>query len=87
MPTYILTQTQSDCRAHNILHPVSGLDGLDEKEVLLALGEPYRNPVLRVHNGQREAHALMTAPKYLVYPVIWDSVDLKFLVKTAVKII
>jgi len=54
---------------------------------LLALGEPYRNPVLRTDNDRREAHALTTAPQYLVYPVIWDSVDPKFLVKMAVKII
>ncbi|KAK5655092.1 hypothetical protein OQA88_5991 [Cercophora sp. LCS_1] len=65
-------------RPHNILHPVTGLDGLSE-EVLSILGEPRRNPFL---DADGKENTMETVPRYLVYPVNWDDVDTKFLLKT-----
>ncbi|KAK3935643.1 kinase-like domain-containing protein [Diplogelasinospora grovesii] len=65
-----------DITASNILHRVSGLDGLDEDEVLRVLGLPEQNPV---HKGTAEGHDEPGAPKYLVYPVKWLNVDLQYI--------
>ncbi|KAM7203589.1 Protein kinase-like domain containing protein [Naviculisporaceae sp. PSN 640] len=68
-----------DIRPHNILHPVTGLDGLSEDEILSILGEPRRNRVL---DADEKENTMPTAPRYLVYPVTWDYVDTKYLLKT-----
>ncbi|KAG0646523.1 Serine threonine-kinase SRPK [Hyphodiscus hymeniophilus] len=61
-----------DLTPNNILHRISGLDGLSEDEVLQILGSPVLNPVL---NASEERHHESTAPDYLVYPVSWWDVD------------
>lgn len=60
----------------NILHRVTGLNGLTEDEVLKILGSPDLNPVL---NASQEPHGGNTAPDYLVYPVKWCDVDSQFI--------
>lgn len=61
------------------MHPVTGFDRLSEEEILSILGEPRCNPVLDA-NGKE--NTMPTAPRYLVYPVAWESVDTQFLLKT-----
>ena len=61
------------------MHPVTGFDGLSEEEILSILGEPRCNPVL---DADGKENTMPTAPRYLVYPVAWDSVNPKFLLKT-----
>ncbi|KAK0753669.1 kinase-like domain-containing protein [Schizothecium vesticola] len=61
-----------DLRPHNILHPITGLDGLLESEVLCILGEPRKNPVL---DPAGQENTTRTAPRYLVYPVDWSSIN------------
>jgi serine/threonine protein kinase len=94
----------TDFRPHNILHPVTGLDGLSEGEVLDILGKPRRNPVFNanglsreevlnilsgrsrtpVHDANEKENTTMhTGPRYLVYPVEWDDVDIAYILKTA----
>ena len=68
-----------DLRPSNILHPVTGFDGLAEDQVLAILGEPSRNPVL---NRAGEVNTAPTAPGYLVYPVKWHTVDKSLFLKT-----
>lgn len=68
-----------DLRPSNILHLITGFDGLSEDQVLGILGEPPRNPVL---NRAGEVNNAPTAPGYLVYPVNWDTVDKSFFVKS-----
>jgi serine/threonine-protein kinase SRPK3 len=67
-----------DITPNNVLHRISGLDGLDEDEVLQILGSPVVNPVL---NACKECHYESTAPQYLVYPVSWWDVDTQFISK------
>ncbi|KAM7215388.1 Protein kinase-like domain containing protein [Rhypophila decipiens] len=68
-----------DIRPDNVLHQVTGFDGLPEEEILSILGEPRRNPVL---DADDKENTMPTAPRYLVYPVGWDDVDTKFLLET-----
>jgi len=70
----------TDIRPHNILHPVTGLDGLSEDEILGILGEPRLNPVL---DANEKENTLPIAPRYLVYPIAWENVDVKFVLETA----
>ncbi|PVH79375.1 kinase-like protein [Cadophora sp. DSE1049] len=65
-----------DLTPSNILHRITGLDGLDEDEVLKILGNPVLNPVL---DASQEQHHETTAPNYLVYPVNWSDVDTQFI--------
>jgi serine/threonine protein kinase len=67
-----------DITPNNVLHRISGLDGLNEDEVLQILGSPVVNPVL---NASKECHYESTAPQYLVYPVSWWDVDTQFISK------
>ena len=67
-----------DITPNNVLHRISGLDGLDEDEVLQILSSPVVNPVL---NASQECHYESTAPQYLVYPVSWWDVDTQFISK------
>ena len=67
-----------DITPNNVLHRISGLDGLDEDEVLQILGSPVVNPVL---NASKECHYESTAPQYLVYPVSWWDVGTQFISK------
>lgn len=67
-----------DITPSNVLHRVSGLDGLNEDEVLQILGSPIVNPVL---NASKERNYEPTAPEYLVYPVKWWDVDTQFISK------
>lgn len=67
-----------DMAPKNILHRISGLDGLGEDEVLKILGSPVLNPIL---NASNERHDEGTAPEYLVYPVKWWDVDIRFISK------
>lgn len=76
---HVRANSKIDLRPHNILHTVAGFDGLSEEEILRVLGEPRRNPVL---DAKRKEHAMPAAPQYLVYPVLWESVDSKFLLET-----
>jgi serine/threonine protein kinase len=63
------------------LHPITGLNGLSEEEIIAILGEPRLNPVLDADSGKE--HTLSTAPRYLVYPIAWENIDVKFVLKTA----
>jgi hypothetical protein len=65
-----------DITPNNVLHRISGLDGLNEDEVLQILGSPAVNPVL---NASKECHYESTAPDYLAYPVSWLDVDIQFI--------
>ncbi|KAI5855030.1 kinase-like domain-containing protein [Durotheca rogersii] len=65
-----------DITPSNILHRISGLDGLAEEEVLRILGNPVQNPVQR-QSG--ENHDDPGAPQYLVYPVEWQDVDSRYI--------
>lgn len=65
-----------DITASNILHRTSGLDGLTEDELLNALGAPVRNEVLSTGG---KPHDLPSVPRYLVYPVQWADVDMKYI--------
>lgn len=67
-----------DITPKNILHRISGLDGLSEDEALRILGNPIKNPVL---SASDERHDESTAPEYLVYPVSWRDVDTQFISK------
>jgi len=67
-----------DITPNNVLHRITGLDGLNEDEVLKILGSPIVNPVL---NASQEHHHGSTAPDYLVYPVNWYNVDAQFISK------
>lgn len=67
-----------DITPNNVLHTITGLDGLNEDEVLKILGNPVVNPVL---NTSQEPHHGSTAPDYLVYPVNWCDVDTRFISK------
>ncbi|KAH8586125.1 kinase-like domain-containing protein [Bisporella sp. PMI_857] len=67
-----------DITPNNVLHRISGLDGLNEDEVLQILGSPVVNPAL---NESKECHYKSTAPEYLVYPVSWWDVDTQFISK------
>lgn len=58
---------------------MTGFDGLSEEEILGILGEPHRNPVL---DADEKVNTMPTAPKYLVYPVEWDTIDTKFVLRT-----
>ncbi|OTB19985.1 hypothetical protein K445DRAFT_18523 [Daldinia sp. EC12] len=60
-----------DFRPANILARISGLDGLSEDEVLAILGKPDSTKVVTYSH---EDHNLPTAPRYLVYPVDWNSI-------------
>ena len=64
-----------DITAANVLQHISGLEGLKEDEVLQIIGPPRRNPVIR-HDSTEDGDE-STAPQYLVYPVLWSSVDLQ----------
>ncbi|TVY75882.1 Serine/threonine-protein kinase SRPK [Lachnellula suecica] len=68
-----------DITPNNILHRVSGLNGLAVHEVLQILGSPVLNPVM---NASNECHNEPTAPKYLVYPVNWSAVDTQYISKS-----
>lgn len=65
-----------DFTPNNILHGVTGLDGLGEDEVLAIIGQPEQNPVL---TDEDKPHEQANAPRYLVYPLDWFSVDRKIL--------
>jgi serine/threonine protein kinase len=67
-----------DITPNNVLHRISGLDGLNEDEVLQILGNPVVNPVL---NASKECNYESTAPQYLVYPVSWWDVNTRFISK------
>ena len=67
-----------DITPNNVLHRISGLDGLNEDKVLQILGSPIMNPVL---NASKECYHESTAPEYLVYPVSWWDVDTQFISK------
>ena len=67
-----------DITPNNVLHRITGLDGLNEDEFLKILGSPVINPVL---NTSQERHHRSTAPDYLVYPVNWCNVDTRFISK------
>ncbi|KAL5318767.1 hypothetical protein ACEPPN_013833 [Leptodophora sp. 'Broadleaf-Isolate-01'] len=67
-----------DITPNNILHRITGLDGLDEDDVLRILGIPIVNPVL---NESHERHHGTTVPEYLVYPVAWCDVDTRYISK------
>ncbi|KAL3426486.1 hypothetical protein PVAG01_03277 [Phlyctema vagabunda] len=67
-----------DITPNNILHRISGLDGLDEDKVIQIIGTPMLNPVL---NSSNECHSAPTAPQYLVYPVSWWDVNPQFISK------
>lgn len=69
-----------DFTASNILHRISGLDGLTEAEVLRILGDPKQNKVL---DKAGEPPSEPTAPKYLVYPVRWGEVDSQYIANQA----
>jgi serine/threonine protein kinase len=60
----------------NVLLQISSLDGLPEYDVINLLGEPEKTKVV-TESGEPPTEP--SAPKYLVYPVIWDSVDRIFL--------
>ncbi|KAK4185256.1 hypothetical protein QBC35DRAFT_21160, partial [Podospora australis] len=45
------------------------------EEILNILGEPCGNPIL---DADGKENTMPTAPRYLVYPVAWYSVDTKF---------
>ncbi|KAK3349062.1 kinase-like domain-containing protein [Lasiosphaeria hispida] len=68
-----------DLTPQNILHPITGLDGLPEGEMIKILGEPQRNPVL---DASGKENSSSNGPKYLVYPVNWGKLDAKFFVQT-----
>ncbi len=70
----------ADFTPSNILHRVSGLDGLAEAAVLRILGEPMQNKVL---DEAGESPSNTTAPDYLVYPVQWDKVDSRYITDQA----
>lgn len=74
-PVNLMRSCLSDITLSNILHRVSGLDGLTEDEVLKIVGTPNRNAVLR----EGEPHGLPSAPRYLIYPVKWTEVDIKYI--------
>ena len=59
-----------DLTASNILHRVSGLDGLSEDMVLSILGKPSLNTICDPESGTNK-HSNPSAPEYLVYPVDW----------------
>jgi serine/threonine protein kinase len=65
-----------DFTAANILHHVSGLDGLSEDEVVHVLGEPRKNRIL---TDPDECPDNPTAPHYLVYPVSWANVETNYI--------
>lgn len=67
-----------DLTPNNVLHRISGLDGLNEDEVLQILGIPVVNPIL---NASKKRHSESTAPEYLVYPVSWRDVDAQYISK------
>jgi hypothetical protein len=73
-----------DITPNNVLHRITGLDGLNEDEFLKILGSPVINPVL---NTSQERHHRSTAPGYLVYPVNWCNVDTRFISKNHVLLI
>ena len=60
-----------DFRPANILLRLSGLDGLSEEELFAIFDRPRTAQVLK-HSG--EAHNMLTAPQYVVYPIDWDDV-------------
>ena len=65
-----LTVAAPDLTASNILHRVSGLDGLSEDMVLSILGKPSLNTICDPESGTNK-HSNPSAPEYLVYPVDW----------------
>jgi len=73
------TTIGSDLTPQNILHPITGLDGLPEDEIFKILGEPKRNPVL---DASGKENTSPNGPRYLVYPVNWSKLDVKFFVQT-----
>ena len=62
-----------DLTPSNILHHVSGLDGLSEDAVLSILGKPSLNTIFDAESGA-DKHSNPSAPEYLVYPVDWRRV-------------
>ncbi len=69
-----LTASKSDLTPKNILHSVSGLDGLSENTVIRILGAPSLNKVCNPDSGA-ESHNNPSAPQYQVYPIDWHAVD------------
>ncbi|KAJ4262951.1 hypothetical protein NW762_006564 [Fusarium torreyae] len=65
-----------DLKPNNILHHVQNLDGLSEEKVIQILGEPVRNPVLKL---DLLSHDEPSVPQYLVYPVKWEKVSTKYI--------
>ncbi|OIW29097.1 kinase-like protein [Coniochaeta ligniaria NRRL 30616] len=62
----------------NILHRISGLDGLSEDALLKTLGEPRRNKIYH-RDSESDNHDNPSAPQYLVYPIDWHAVDSKYI--------
>lgn len=65
-----------DFTPSNVLLQMTGFDGLPEEELIRIIGEPQRAAVIVSKTG--EAPTDPSHPRYLVFPVTWKSVDLKF---------
>ncbi|KAM7186781.1 Protein kinase-like domain containing protein [Rhypophila sp. PSN 637] len=61
-----------DFRPANILVRVSGLNDLSEEEVLSIIGQPQTTKVIKADDP--ESALTDQAPKYLVYPLDWDTI-------------
>ncbi|KAM0558376.1 hypothetical protein ACHAPJ_005070 [Fusarium lateritium] len=65
-----------DITPSNILHHVQNLDGLSEEELIQILGNPVRNPVVKLDGS---GHDEPSVPQYLIYPVKWENVSTDYI--------
>lgn len=68
-----------DFTPKNVLHRISGLDGLPEDEALGILGKPRLNKVYDSNKSETGTHDNPSAPQHLVYPINWHTVDSKYI--------
>lgn len=69
------SNNEADFTPANILFQTTGLDSLSEGEIIKVFGEPQQTRVLA---ESRETPTDPSAPRYLIYPVDWDSVNPKY---------